>query len=60
MNIIYYDIEKKLSLGNSKPVSSLNDLLRAADTVTVHVPLTELTRNMISTDQIANMRRVHV
>ena len=57
MNIIYYDIEKKLSLGNSKPVSSLNDLLKASDTVTVHVPLTELTRNMISTDQIAHMKK---
>jgi D-3-phosphoglycerate dehydrogenase len=57
MNIIYYDIEKKLSLGNSKPVSSLNDLLKAADTVTVHVPLTELTRNMISTDQVAKMKK---
>jgi D-3-phosphoglycerate dehydrogenase / 2-oxoglutarate reductase len=57
MNIIYYDIEKKLSLGNSKPVSSLNDLLKVADTVTVHVPLTELTRNMISTDQVAKMKK---
>ena len=56
MNIIYYDIEKKLSLGNSKPVSSLNDLLKLADTVTVHVPLTDLTRKMISTDQIAIMK----
>lgn len=57
MNIIYYDIEKKLSLGNSKPISSLNELLKASDTVTVHVPLTDLTRNMISTVQIAQMRK---
>jgi D-3-phosphoglycerate dehydrogenase / 2-oxoglutarate reductase len=56
MNIIYYDIEKKLSIGNSKPVSSLNDVLKLADTVTVHVPLTELTRNMISTVQIGLMK----
>ncbi len=56
MNIIYYDIEKKLSLGNSKPVQSLNDLLKMSDTVTVHVPLTDLTRNMISAEQIAMMK----
>ena len=56
MNIIYYDIEKKLSLGNSKPVSSLSDLLKMADTVTVHVPLTDLTRKMISKEQIALMK----
>jgi D-3-phosphoglycerate dehydrogenase len=57
MNIFYYDIEKKLSLGNSKPVSSLNELLRISDTITVHVPLTELTRNMISGSQISQMKK---
>lgn len=57
MNILYYDIEKKLSLGNSKAVTSLNELLKAADTVTIHVPLTDLTRNMISTPQLAMMKK---
>jgi D-3-phosphoglycerate dehydrogenase len=57
MNIYYYDIEKKLSLGNAKPVPSLGDLLRIADTVTIHVPSTELTRNMISAEQIALMKK---
>jgi D-3-phosphoglycerate dehydrogenase / 2-oxoglutarate reductase len=57
MNIYYYDIEKKLSLGNSRPTSSLNELLKVSDTVTVHVPSTELTRNMISTEQIALMKK---
>jgi D-3-phosphoglycerate dehydrogenase len=56
MNIFYFDIEKKLSLGNSKPVSSLNELLKISDTITIHVPSTELTRNMISKDQIALMK----
>lgn len=57
MKIIYFDIEKKLSLGNSKPVSSLSDLLKISDTITIHVPSTELTRNMISYDQIALMKK---
>ena len=57
MKIVYFDIEKKLSLGNSKHVSSLNDLLKISDCVTIHVPLTELTRNMISIDQIALMKK---
>jgi D-3-phosphoglycerate dehydrogenase len=56
MNVFYFDIEKKLSLGNSKSMSSLNELLKISDTVTIHVPSTELTRNMISKDQIANMK----
>ncbi|MEI6047690.1 MAG: phosphoglycerate dehydrogenase [Bacteroidota bacterium] len=57
MNIFYFDIEKKLSLGNSKPMGSLNELLKISDTVTIHVPSTELTRNMISNDQIALMKK---
>jgi D-3-phosphoglycerate dehydrogenase / 2-oxoglutarate reductase len=57
MRIVYYDIEKKLSLGNAKHVATLEDLLRIADTVTIHVPSTELTRNMISASQIAIMKK---
>jgi D-3-phosphoglycerate dehydrogenase len=57
MNIIYFDIEKKLSLGNARPADRLNDLLKSADAVTIHVPSTELTRNMISRDQIALMKK---
>ena len=56
MNIFYYDIEKKLSLGNARPLSRLNELLKISDTVTIHVPSTELTRNMISKDQVALMK----
>jgi D-3-phosphoglycerate dehydrogenase len=57
MNIYYYDIEKKLSLGNARPLSSLDELLKISDTVTLHVPSTELTRNMISDDQVAMMKK---
>jgi len=57
MNIFYYDIEKKLSLGNAKPTSNLEELLKIADTITLHVPSTELTRNMISKEQIAIMKK---
>jgi D-3-phosphoglycerate dehydrogenase len=57
MRIFYYDIEKKLSMGNAKHVASLNDLLRISDTITIHVPSTNLTRNMISKDQIALMKK---
>jgi D-3-phosphoglycerate dehydrogenase / 2-oxoglutarate reductase len=56
MRIVYYDIEKKLSLGNAKHMASLNDLLKISDTVTIHVPSTILTRNMISTEQVAFMK----
>ncbi|MGQ9619710.1 MAG: phosphoglycerate dehydrogenase [Bacteroidales bacterium] len=57
MNIIYYDIEKKLSMGNAKPVCSLEELLKNADVVTLHVPSTPLTRKMISDNQILMMKK---
>jgi D-3-phosphoglycerate dehydrogenase len=57
MNIFYFDIEKKLNLGNSKPVAGLNELLKISDTITIHVPSTALTRNMISKEQIALMKK---
>jgi len=57
MNVYYYDIVKKLSLGNARPVSSLDELLKISDTVTLHVPSTELTKNMISVNQIALMKK---
>lgn len=57
MNIYYYDIEKKLSLGNARPVASLELLLKSADTVTIHVPSTPLTKNMISSRQIMLMKK---
>jgi len=56
MDVYYYDIEKKLSLGNAKPVSSLNELLKISDTITIHVPSTELTNNMITKEQVALMK----
>lgn len=38
MNVIYYDVEKKLSLGSAKPVDTMEELLKIADVVTLHIP----------------------
>lgn len=57
MNVIYYDIENKLSLGNAKPCGSLKELLGKCDVLTLHVPETELTRNMIARNEILLMKK---
>jgi D-3-phosphoglycerate dehydrogenase / 2-oxoglutarate reductase len=57
MNVFYYDIEKKLSLGNAKACSSLNELLKKSDIVTLHVPDTSLTRNMITRKELSLMKK---
>ncbi len=57
MNVFYYDIVNKLSLGNAKPCNSLNELLEISDVVTLHVPETELTKNMIDYDKLKRMKK---
>jgi D-3-phosphoglycerate dehydrogenase len=56
MQVLFYDIETKLSLSNARAVGSLDALLDAADVVTLHVPETAQTRKMIDAPQIARMK----
>jgi len=56
MRVIFYDIESVMPLGNAVPTSSMSEVLSTADFVTLHVPDTESTRNMITSEQIALMK----
>jgi D-3-phosphoglycerate dehydrogenase len=57
MRVVFHDIIKKLPLGNARQVSSLEELLKASDFVTMHVPDTPLTRGMIGHKQLKSMRK---
>ena len=57
MNVYYYDIVKKLNLGNARSCNSLAELLSVSDIVTLHVPETELTKNMISINELKLMKK---
>ncbi|HVP00422.1 MAG TPA: phosphoglycerate dehydrogenase [Bryobacteraceae bacterium] len=57
MKVLYYDIETKLALGNAHPVSALDVLLEVADVVTLHVPETPQTQDMIGATQLARMKK---
>jgi D-3-phosphoglycerate dehydrogenase / 2-oxoglutarate reductase len=48
MKVIFYDIETKLPLGNAEDAKSLKELLSKADVVTLHVPETPQTKNLIN------------
>ncbi|MEO6611193.1 MAG: phosphoglycerate dehydrogenase [Chitinophagaceae bacterium] len=48
MKIIFYDVETKLPLGNAEDARSLKDLLGKSDIVTLHVPETDQTKNLIN------------
>jgi D-3-phosphoglycerate dehydrogenase len=56
MQVIYYDTEAKLALGNARAVTSLDSLLETADVVTMHVPETPQTHQMIGRAQLARMK----
>jgi D-3-phosphoglycerate dehydrogenase / 2-oxoglutarate reductase len=48
MKVIFYDVETKLPLGNAEDAKSLKELLNRADVVTLHVPETTQTKNLIN------------
>ena len=52
MNVLFYDIEPKLSLGNAKSVRSLTDLLKKSDIISLHVPENKQTENLINKTNI--------
>lgn len=47
----------QMPMGNNRAVASLEELLAASDFVTLHVPLSDATTNMISTAQLQHMRK---
>lgn len=56
LHVIYYDIVTIMSLGTAKQVSTLDELLNNSDFVSLHVPETPETKNMISAPQFAAMK----
>ena len=56
MQVLFYDIEGKLAMGNARAVYSLDALLESADVVTLHVPETPQTHKMIGRPQLARMK----
>jgi len=56
MRVYFYDIENKLSLGNATQVSSMAELLNQCDVISLHVPETADTKNMMGAEQFALMK----
>lgn len=52
MKVIFYDVETKLPLGNATDVRTLKDVLNKSDVVTIHVPDTAQTKNLINKTNI--------
>jgi D-3-phosphoglycerate dehydrogenase len=52
MKVIFYDVETKLPLGNASDARTLKELLAKADIVTLHVPETSETKNLLNRNNI--------
>lgn len=57
LKVIFYDVETKLPLGNATDVKSLKALLQQSDIVTLHVPETSLTKNMINKTNLKHFKK---
>jgi len=56
MQVVFFDVVTKLSLGNARQVPRLQDLLAQADVVTLHVPETPATQGMMGAAELALMK----
>jgi D-3-phosphoglycerate dehydrogenase len=57
MKVLFYDVETKLPLGNASSCKSLKELLGAADIVSLHVPETNQTKNLINKNNIKHFKK---
>ncbi len=57
MKVIYFDIIDKLRHGNTEPCATLDELLAQSDVVSLHVPETPQTKNMMGEAQFAVMKK---
>lgn len=56
LRVLFYDIEAQLSMGNNRFLPELSDMLAQSDFVSLHVPATDETKNMMTAERIAQMK----
>jgi D-3-phosphoglycerate dehydrogenase len=57
MKVIYYDTVTKLPLGNAQPRKTLKEVVSEADIITLHVPDTNQTKNLINKAVLKNFKK---
>jgi D-3-phosphoglycerate dehydrogenase len=55
LNVLFFDVATKLPMGNNHSVGSLEELLSRSDFVSLHVPATPQTHEMITARELALM-----
>ncbi len=57
MRVIFFDLTDKLRHGNTEPTETLDELLAVSDVVSLHVPQTQQTENMMGAAEFAKMKK---
>ncbi len=57
MKVIFYDVETRLPLGNATDMRTLKDVLGKSDVVTLHVPETPQTKNLINKNNLKQFKK---
>ncbi|RKP01385.1 hypothetical protein CXG81DRAFT_29761 [Caulochytrium protostelioides] len=57
MKVIFFDVLQIMPLGTAQPMDTLDEVLEQADFVTLHVPDTPETRNMITREELMRMKK---
>lgn len=57
MQVRFFDVVKKLAMGNARACDSLDELLAVSDVVTLHVPETPQTASMFNANTFARMKK---
>jgi len=57
MKVRYYDIESKLPLGNASSYDTLEELVSKSDIISIHVPETSKTKNLINEELLAQFKK---
>lgn len=56
MKVFFYDVVAKLPLGNASQVDTMDELLSTCDVISLHVPETPSTKNMMGTAEFSKMK----
>ena len=56
MKVKFYDVETKLPLGNAVSVKSIKELVSGSDIISLHVPETSQTKNLINKEVIKQIK----
>lgn len=57
MNVLFYDVESKLPLGNATAARTLKELFSKSNIITLHVPSDRSTQNMINAQTLSQMKK---